>query len=191
MGILSKRDQDTQKMRVFFCLMKYSEELTAEICKYISAGNTQKDAAILADISEETFYQWQRPLNKDGTVNADFHAEFTESLKKAEQQCKARNIAFVQKAAEKSWQAAAWYLERKYHNEYALKNINELQGANGEPFKLNIITGADYVSALGKTTSTSAASFTGGPSEVQGVDLASESPQDDNSDKPVSEVEST
>ncbi len=67
----------------------------------------------------------------------------------------------------------------------------ELTGANGEPIKFNIIAGGDYVSALGKLTSTSNQSFTYRPSEVQSADLAPESAQDDNSNKSVSEVEST
>ncbi len=67
----------------------------------------------------------------------------------------------------------------------------EVSGENGEPIKLNIISGADYLSALGITAAASATGSTGGSSEVQSVDLAPESPQDDNSNQSDSEVEST
>lgn len=110
-------------------LSKYTKELCDEICKYIRAGNTGHDSAILSGISEETFYAWQR---KDGDF---YHPEFSEAIKSAEKECKARNIAFIQKAAEKQWQAAAWYLERKYNNEFALKQINEIGGIMGEDGK--------------------------------------------------------
>lgn len=124
--------------------MKYSNEITLEICKYLRAGNTQHDSAVLAGISEDTFYEWRK--NK---------TEFSEAIKKAEKECKARNIAIIQRAAEKTWQAAAWWLERRYSSEYALKSINELTGKDGGPIKLNIITGADYVSYTGKITASS------------------------------------
>ena len=39
-------------------------------------------------------------------------------LKKAEAECKAARIATVLKASEKSWQAAAWWLERRFSDEY-------------------------------------------------------------------------
>ena len=105
-------------------MAKYSTEMTQEICKYLRAGNSQKDSAILAGISEDTFYTWMKK------------AEFSEPIKKAEQECKARNIAFVQKAAEKTWQAAAWYLERRYHDEFALKSVMEHQGNNDKPLEI-------------------------------------------------------
>ena len=87
--------------------MKYSKETTAEICQYIEAGNSNKDAAALVGITETTFYEWVKK------------PEFSKSIKKAELRCKARNIAIIQKAASTTWQAAAWWLERKYANEYA------------------------------------------------------------------------
>ena len=31
---------------------------------------------------------------------------------------KRRNIGLIQKAAEKTWQASAWWLERRYNEEY-------------------------------------------------------------------------
>jgi hypothetical protein len=67
----------------------------------------------------------------------------------------------------------------------------EITGENGGPIKLNLITGADYLSAVGKLIATPEASSTYGPAEVQSTNLASESPQDNNSNQSVSEVEST
>lgn len=150
--------------------MKYSNELTAEICKYLRAGNNQRDSAILSGISEETFYTWIKTK-----------PEFSEPIKKAEQECKARNIAFIQKAAEKSWQAAAWYLERKYNNEFALKNINELQGKDGEPIKLTVIGGGGFVPGSFAFIAPPTGSTLQSASQVQGVSLASQSKKDNNS----------
>ena len=106
-------------------MAKYSSEMTADICKWLRAGSSQRDSAVLAGISEDTFYTWikEKP-------------EFSEAIKKAEQECKARNIAIIQKAGEKSWQAAAWYLERKYHNEFALKNVTQLVGPDDKEIEI-------------------------------------------------------
>jgi len=40
--------------------MKYSRVKTREICKYSRQGNNNKDAATLADIDEDTFYEWMK-----------------------------------------------------------------------------------------------------------------------------------
>ena len=87
--------------------MKFSPSLVTEICKYVEAGNSHKDSAALCDISEKTFYQWQKE-----------HSEFSESLKKSELKCKARNIMFIQQAAQTTWQANCWLLERRYNSEW-------------------------------------------------------------------------
>ncbi len=89
--------------------MKYGSDKTKEICEKLRSGNSRNDACILSDINQDTFYEW---LKKP---------EFSEAVKKAEIEFKERNIMLIQAAAIKSWQAAAWLLERKYSEEYALK----------------------------------------------------------------------
>ncbi len=44
---------------------------------------------------------------------------FSVALKKAEAECKVARIATILKASEKSWQAAAWWLERRCPDEYS------------------------------------------------------------------------
>jgi DNA-binding XRE family transcriptional regulator len=138
-------------------MAKYSKELTEEICKWLRAGNTQKDSAKLAGISEETYYTWQKE-----------HPEFSESIEKAETECKARNIAIIQKAGEKQWQASAWYLERRHNKDFAIKQIQELQGQDGGPIKINIIS--DYISAPG--IDATPVRDTQGQDPLQGSDMA-------------------
>lgn len=151
--------------------MKYSNEIVSEITNYIRAGNTQHDAAVLAGISDETFHVWKREKS-----------DFSEALKKAEQVCKSRNIAIIQKAAEKTWQAAAWWLERKYHQEFALKNIQELVGKDGQPLQISIKLdmAGGYVPQLGAITTSSTASYTR-LAQVQDTGVAQESTEDNNS----------
>ena len=58
-------------------------------------------------ITYETFRTWENEKSV-----------FSVALKKAEAECKAARIATVLKASEKSWQAAAWWLERRCPDEY-------------------------------------------------------------------------
>ena len=89
--------------------MKYGPEKTKEICDYLEKGNSRNDAFLLSDISEATFYEWMQKI------------EFSEAIKRAELKCKDFHIGIIRKAAEKTWQAAAWWLERKHWEEFALK----------------------------------------------------------------------
>lgn len=61
--------------------------------------------------------------------------EFFESVKKAEAQAVARNVAVIQSAAKDSWQAAAWWLERKYPQEWGKKDRLEHVGKDDEPIQ--------------------------------------------------------
>ena len=109
--------------------MKYGEEITKEICEYLEAGLTNKDAAILSGITEQTLYDWIKK-----------HSNFSQSLQKAEAKAKQKMIDTVRKAASGHkdgdnivnpvWQAAAWWLERKHKDEYSLRQ--EITGKGGE-----------------------------------------------------------
>lgn len=101
--------------------MKYSSEKTEEICKHLETGLNREDAITLSDVSETQFYVW---LKKP---------EFAESIKKAETKNKQRNIIIIQNAAKQTWQASAWWLERKHPEEFALKQRLEHTGKNGGP----------------------------------------------------------
>ena len=110
--------------------MKYGKEITEEICEYLEAGLTNKDAAILSGITEHTLYDWIKKFSN-----------FSQSLQKAEAEAKQKMINTVRRAASgfkdgdkkiyPVWQAAAWMLERKHRDEYALRQ--EITGKDGEP----------------------------------------------------------
>lgn len=103
---------------------KYSEKLVAELCDRVAEGCSNKDAAILCDISEEIFYRWQRPTLDNGKVNPEYKIDLVESLKKAVAARKRKLVNDI--VTEKSWQAKAWYLERVHYDEYGAKSKLEL-----------------------------------------------------------------
>ena len=106
--------------------MKYTPELVSELIKYIEAGNYQKTACEAVGISEETFYTWMKEK-----------PEFSESIKKAESKAIARNVMIIQKAAQTSWQAAAWFLERKDYERWGRKEL--IGGIDNEPIEIKVI----------------------------------------------------
>ena len=107
--------------------MKYSPEKITEICRNLEQGMTQKDSAALSDISDETFHQWMKKT------------EFSDAVKKAALKCTQRNIAIIQKAAITTWQAAAWWLERRLPEQYALRQRFEHGGVNGEAIVFKMV----------------------------------------------------
>lgn len=107
--------------------MKYCKEIIKEICEHIEQGSTQRDAAILSGIKESIFYDWLKDPRK---------VEFSESLKRAHAEYKKVLATTVKKASYKSWQAAAWLLERRYKEDYALRQ--ELTGAEGNSIPISI-----------------------------------------------------
>lgn len=86
------------------------------ICDAISLGLSRKDACVASSISQDSFARW---LKED--------AEFADKIDKSELRCKQRNLIMVQKASQKPqhWQASAWMLERKFSDEFALKQKTE------------------------------------------------------------------
>jgi hypothetical protein len=116
--------------------MKYGKEITAKLGELLSQGMGRVDSCNLAGISYETFTVWmEKP-------------EFSESIKKAETICKQRNIVRIQNASRQSWQAAAWWLERKYPDEFAMKTKMEHSGQIDTPIKevdLSRLTDAQLV----------------------------------------------
>jgi transposase len=85
---------------------KCTPEVRARVCEALSAGNTRSAAAEYAGIGETTFYRW---MSEDDPE----HREFREAVKKAEAIAEVRNVAIISKAAQDTWQAAAWWLERR------------------------------------------------------------------------------
>jgi predicted DNA-binding protein YlxM (UPF0122 family) len=76
------------------------------LIEYISQGASITDSAKMAGITRDAIYK---------------NPELRERVEQAEIQFKVGNIKIIKKASNKLWTAAAWLLERKYGDEFALK----------------------------------------------------------------------
>lgn len=89
---------------------KLTPELRERILQAVRMGCYLETSAAFAGISKQTLFNWLRLGAQDVEPFAEFHRDFAEALAKSE----VRALAVIGKAAEKSWQAGAWLLERRY-----------------------------------------------------------------------------
>lgn len=95
---------------------KRTPETVAKILDFLRSGNTRGTSARASGISPDTFSDW-----------CNRFPDFADAVKEAESEAASRYLAHIEAAAIKgSWQAAAWVLERRYHQEWARKDRLEL-----------------------------------------------------------------
>lgn len=107
-------------------------EILKDILEAISSGMSNKDACILAGISEESFYHIMRTIEKaktdpDSVPHSEDYLQFSESLKRARLKFKEKRVANIAKSEQ--WQSDAWLLERQFPDEYGKKEKVELSGS--------------------------------------------------------------
>src|SRR5687767_6300294 len=88
---------------------KLTPERQKAIVDSVAAGVPRALAATRAGITERCLYQWLAKGRNGGRRNEPY-VQLFQALQKAEADAVARNVALVQKAATKSWQAGAWWL---------------------------------------------------------------------------------
>lgn len=109
---------------------KYTPETVAKIVQAIKTGATYQLACQYAGISHETFAQWMK-----------HKPEFSEAVKESEGAGAIELLARIRKeAAEGTWQAAAWILERRYPEMYG-RQRQEVTGADGGDIVVKVIRG--------------------------------------------------
>jgi transposase len=93
---------------------KLTPEITEIICQYIEKGNSIETAAQAVGICRKTFYNW---LDRGEKEEPEF-IQFTHNIKKARAKSEMRHVEVIEDAMDKSWQAAAWWLERRNRDKW-------------------------------------------------------------------------
>jgi transposase len=109
---------------------KYTPERIKAITDAVLQGVPYRHAAAIAGITETTFYEW---MNKKPA--------FAEAIKEAEAKAVAGRIARIRLAEGDHWQAAAWWLERKYPQEFG-RTVQEQQHSGSIRREFVLITNA-------------------------------------------------
>lgn len=111
----------------------FTMEIQDRIVKAILIGAYVETAAISAGITKETLYTWM----KDGIKRPDSpYRGFSDAVNKAIADAELHDIATIEKASVRNWQAAAWKLERRNWQRWGRKDKQELSGPNGGPIQL-------------------------------------------------------
>ena len=97
--------------------MKFDKEHINLIIQALENGDGRVRACKIANISYQTFLDWMTDK-----------IEFSEQIKKAERYGydKIKDLQIRKVIEDKSWQSGAWWLERKYPEEY--RNRTEYAG---------------------------------------------------------------
>jgi hypothetical protein len=96
---------------------------------WVHAGN-------LAGVCEKTVINWR----EQGAIDTEgVYFQFLQDLKRAKAEWVKEQLEIIHEAATTgSWQAAAWGLERRDPDHFALKNKHEISGAPGEPLEVKV-----------------------------------------------------
>lgn len=109
---------------------KIDSVTTSTIERAIKAGNYIETAAAAAGVSRSTLYEWlrvgarEKALIEKGETPSKEYAEyvsFSDIVKKAIGYSEVRDVAIIASASETQWQAAAWRLERRFHERWGRK----------------------------------------------------------------------
>ena len=87
---------------------KMTPERVQIILEAIGNGMTQRDASLLACISEDTLCLWKRN-----------NSEFSEQMGQKLIEYKQKLMKNIEKASDKDWRASAWLLERKFKKDFS------------------------------------------------------------------------
>lgn len=97
---------------------KLHKEDIKECVKLKRSGLNDKDIAAYIGVTPSTFSIWR---NNPKTEN---QTKLSKALEKAEAEAKALALSKIQSAGmDGSWQAFAWWLERKYPHEFAKPEV--------------------------------------------------------------------
>ena len=114
---------------------KLTPERAKRIVELIRAGNYAEVASKASGIGESTFYAW---LERGRTARSGVYREFLEAVEKAAAEAEALYLERVRVAAASgapsTWQAAAWWLERRFPRRYG-RRIVEVSGPEGGPIR--------------------------------------------------------
>jgi transposase len=96
-------------------LMKYSEEMTEQICFGLELGMSVKAVCGMVGISTTTYYNWMKD-----------EEDFQKSVDAT--QCKVEQLALsaMMMHGERDWRVWAWILERRYPNQWGAKRELEV-----------------------------------------------------------------
>ena len=119
--------------------LRLTPELIQKISDIVRDGSTAAVACACCGVPESTRQKWFRAgENMVRQSRLGRHRELVEAVSRAEAEATANILRGIVAAAAKSWQAAAWLLERRFPVEFARGDHQrmELTGRDGKPLAI-------------------------------------------------------
>jgi predicted site-specific integrase-resolvase len=131
---------------------KLNQEKTDLMVSFIEEGNYDMVAAQAAGITRQTFYRWIR-RGKD--EHEGIYYDFAQAVESAKARGEVNLLKTVKAASTRSWQAAAWMLERSRPARWSLRKpkenaIQHWQNEISQMIKDKEITHEEVVKELGE-----------------------------------------
>jgi hypothetical protein len=102
---------------------KFTEEVRARVLEAIASGVPRRVGAEYAGISERTL---QTFLARARDAQSGPYLQFSQALKKAEATAVIAAVGRIRNHGRDSWQADAWWLERRYPEEWGRQDRTKL-----------------------------------------------------------------
>ncbi len=115
---------------------KLNPETAAKIVEALRLGVPQTTAVTYARISKSTYYRWLKAAKDPGAP--DEFRDFRDAVNTARAEAEVRAVAVIQNASHKSWQAAAWLLERNFPEHWSRVDRHNVSGREGGPIELSV-----------------------------------------------------
>lgn len=126
---------------------KLTPEVQDRIVSALRVGNYVETAAQLAGVGRASIYRWLErgyaalEREEEGvtlTPDYDRYARFSEAVDEARAAAMSRNVALVNTAAQTTWQAAAWWLERTNPQMWGRHLRAEVSGPEQGPIQVQV-----------------------------------------------------
>jgi hypothetical protein len=98
---------------------KFNDERAELICVALRKGGTRKAACDVVGVSQDSFARW-----------LDRYADFADLVKRAEAEAEAEMVGAIHAASKETWQAAAWWLERRRNEDWGRKDTVRFEKMN-------------------------------------------------------------
>lgn len=126
----AKTKTQTQRTRKRGRPWKINGTIVAELVQLVRKGNYAETAASAVGIDRVTFYRWLKEgarLKDSGqqlrTEEQHLLVELSNAVKSAAAIAETEALEVITEASKKTWQAAAWRLERMYPQRYGFRGI--------------------------------------------------------------------
>jgi hypothetical protein len=105
--------------------------LGQRILTYLRTGSYLETAAEAVGLDASTIHRWLAR----GAKGQEPFSTFAADVRRATAEAELRDLARIDRAADESWQAAAWKMERRNPKAWGRREYNEVTGADGGPIR--------------------------------------------------------